>query len=365
MIIGIMQEVKVDIPLAEQRGYKIHVGTGLIKEVGTLYDAGQYSKVLIVTDDTVESLLLKELKSSLPPGTVSVLLPAGETNKDIDSVQKVWKALHEAGCDRKSLLINLGGGVIGDVGGFAASTYMRGIDFLNVPTTLLSQVDSSIGGKTGINFADIKNLVGSFNQPVGVVIDPQTLATLPARELSSGFSEVIKHGLIWDEGYFGQATAKRPSEFTQEELTDIITGSCRIKLAIIKDDIREGGARKLVNFGHTVGHAVEALSHETSSPLLHGEAVSIGMAAEAGISVRLDKLAQTDLERVRQALANAGLPVSASGIRAEDILDKMRSDKKNTGGRLNFTLLDRIGHAVYNQEVSSEVVTEAIKAILD
>lgn len=360
-----MQEVKVDLPLAGQRGYKIHVGSGLIKKLGSLYDIGNYSKVLILTDETIRPLLLEELVSSLPEGTASLQLPAGEKHKDINSVQKVWAALHQAGCDRKSLLVNLGGGVIGDIGGFAASTYMRGIDFMNVPTTLLSQVDSSIGGKTGVNFAGIKNLVGSFNQPVGVVIDPQTLTTLPGRELASGFSEVIKHGLIWDEEYFKQATSKRPAEFTQEELTDIITGSCQIKLAIIKDDIHEGGARKLVNFGHTVGHAVEALSHDTGDPLLHGEAVSLGMVAEAGISARSDMLPAADLERIKQVLSNAGLPVTVSGISVEAILEKMRSDKKNTGGKLNFTLVDRIGHALYDQDVPSSVVTEAVQAILD
>lgn len=360
-----MQEVIVNIPPGKNRGYKIYVDAGLVDKIGSLYDFGQYSKVLVVTDDTVRPLLLDRLVSALPAGVASVVLPDGEKHKSIESVQKIWTALHDAGCDRKSLVINFGGGVVGDIGGFAATTYMRGLDFLNIPTTLLSQVDSSVGGKTGFNFAGIKNLVGSFNQPVGIIIDPQTLATLPEREFVSGFSEIIKHGLVWDKSYFEKATAKRPLEFTQDELSEIIGGSCRIKLDIIKDDIHEANTRKLVNFGHTIGHAVEALSLETDKPLLHGEAVSVGMVAEATISTQLDLLSAADLERVKRALQDAGLPVAVHGQQVKDIFEKMQSDKKNNNGRLNFTLIDDIGHALYNKEVSTSVVTEAVKAIID
>lgn len=359
-----MKEVSVQLPPSGPEGYKIYVGEDAISRIGSLFDLDRYSRIVVVTDGGVEPLLLKRLLEALP-GASSVTLGTGEKNKSIESVGKIWQALHDSGCDRRSLVVNLGGGVVGDVGGFAASTYMRGIDFLNVPTTLLSQVDSSIGGKTGINFAGIKNLVGSFSQPAGVVIDPRTLSTLPERELASGFGEVIKHGLIWDKAYFERSAAKRPSEFTQEELTDIIAGSCLIKLAIIQDDIREGGARKLVNFGHTVGHALEALSHGTDAPLLHGEAVSLGMIVEADISVRMNMLATSELDRVRQALKHAGLPVSLKGQKLDDIREKMRSDKKNTGGKPNFTLIDRIGHAVYDREVPETVVTEALQAVLD
>jgi 3-dehydroquinate synthase len=358
-----MEEVSVKLPLSESEGYKVHVGAGTLQRIGSLVDAKAYSRIVVVTDESVERLLLKELLESLP-GAVPVILPSGEDNKTIDSVQKVWQALYDAGCDRKSLVVNLGGGVIGDIGGFAASTYMRGIDFLNVPTTLLSQVDSSIGGKTGVNFAGIKNLVGSFRQPIGVIIDPRTLETLPQRELASGFAEVIKHGLIWDKDYFEQATAKRPADFGPDELTDIIAGSCRIKLAIIQDDIKEGGQRKLVNFGHTVGHAIEALSHQTDKPLLHGEAVSAGMVAEAGMSAKLGRLQAADMERIKHVLTDAGLPVTVSGLRPAAVRDKMRSDKKNTGGKLNFTLLEAIGKASYNQEVPEAMVEEALQAVL-
>lgn len=359
-----MQTITVKQATPQEEDYTIHIGGGATEKIGSLYDFGRYSKLFIVTDENVAPLLLDKLTSALPAKADSIVLPAGEKQKNIDNVQKVWSALHDSGCDRKSLVINLGGGVIGDIGGFAASTYMRGVDFMNVPTTLLSQVDSSVGGKTGFNFDGIKNLIGSFNQPVGVVIDPQTLATLPEREFVSGFAEIIKHGLVQSKRHFEQATAKRPLEFTPDELVDIITESCRIKLGIIEDDIHESSTRKLVNFGHTIGHAVEALSLETGSPLLHGEAVSIGMVAEAMISTRLDLLPAADLERVKQALQNAGLPITVKGQRLEDILEKMQSDKKNSGGQLNFTLIDGIGHALYNKEVPSPVVTEAIQAII-
>ncbi|HEX5744413.1 MAG TPA: 3-dehydroquinate synthase [Candidatus Saccharimonadales bacterium] len=360
-----MKEVSVKLPLSGSRGYKISVGTGVIKRLGSIYDLERYSRIFIVTDDTVKPMFLDALSSSLPAKPASLTLPAGEKHKDIDTVGRIWTAMHEAGCDRKSLVINLGGGVIGDIGGFAASTYMRGVDFLNIPTTLLAQVDASVGGKTGFNFDGIKNLVGTISQPVGIVIDTDTLASLPERELTAGFAEIIKHGAISDAAYFDKVVARRPTEYSPEALADIIAESCRIKAAVVHDDETEAGKRKLLNFGHTVGHAVEALSHQTDKPLLHGEAISIGMMAEADISARLGRLPAEDLERLRQALTDAGLPVSVRGLDPDDIREKMRSDKKNTGGRLNFTLLDGIGRASYDQEVAEPTVKEALRTVLE
>lgn len=360
-----MQEVSVQLSLDKFRDYKIHVGEQAIEKISSLFELGSYSKIMVVTDTAVEAVLLQKLMATLPEGTASLVLPAGEKYKNIESVQKIWTALHNAVCDRKSLVINLGGGVIGDMGGFAAATYMRGIDFLNVPTTLLAQVDASAGGKTGFNFAGIKNLAGTFTQPIGVVIDPLTLESLPEAELLSGFGEIIKHGAIRDKAYFEKVTAKAPLEFSPEELSDIIAGSCQIKTAIVQDDETEGGARKLLNFGHTVGHAVEALSLETDTPLLHGQAISIGMAAEAYISQSLEMLSEADSEQLRGALTAAGLPVSVKGFTPDDILKKMQSDKKNEDGELNFTLLDTIGRASYDKQAPATVVTEALQAILD
>jgi 3-dehydroquinate synthase len=361
-----MQEVKVDLPQSQrQRSYKVFVGAGLLDKIGTLHDLERYSRVFVLTDDTVGPLLLDKLLAALPDGTVSLTLPAGEQHKSIESIQKVWEALHEAGCDRKALLLNLGGGVICDLGGFAASTYMRGIDFLNLPTSLLAQADASVGGKTGFNFGGIKNLIGTFNQPVAVIMDTGTLSSLPKREFTAGFGEIIKHGAIMDRSHFEKVTVKPPSEFTGNELATIVAESCRIKAGLVGEDEAEGGRRKMLNFGHTVGHAVEALSHGTDRPLLHGEAVSIGMVTEGLIAQSIGLLAQDDLEQLRQALQNAGLPVSASGFSADDVLTKMRSDKKNDGGELNFTLIKGIGQAVYDQKVPLKVVTESINAIID
>ncbi len=360
-----MQKIEVTKGTPPQKGYTIHIGAGAMEKISSLYDFGQYSHVFVVTDETIAPVLLDKLKAALPDEVSVIVLPHGEKQKNIANIQKIWTAMHEAGCDRHTLLINLGGGVVGDIGGFAASTYMRGIPFLNIPTTLLSQVDSSVGGKTGVNFDGIKNLVGTFSPPFGVVIDPQVLGTLPEREFISAFGEIIKHGLIWDARHFEQATAKRPQDFTHDELAGIITASCRIKLAIVEDDLHESSSRKLVNFGHTIGHAIEALSLETDKPLLHGEAISIGMATEAMISVNSGLLPAANLETITGALRHAGLPVTVSGLKEDDIRRKMQSDKKNVKGTLNFTLIDRIGHALYNKEVPSSVVTEAIHDILD
>jgi 3-dehydroquinate synthase len=360
-----MQKITVAKGAPPQKGYTIHIDSGALEKISSLYDFGQYSHIFIVTDETIEPLLLDKLKAVLPDKVNALVMPHGEKQKNIANAEKIWTALHKAGCDRHTLLINLGGGVVGDIGGFAASTYMRGIPFLNIPTTLLSQVDSSVGGKTGINFDGVKNLVGTFDLPIGVVIDPDILRTLPDREFIAGFGEIIKHGLIRDEAHFEQVTTKKPREFTEDELAAIIETSCRIKLDVVGTDPREAGARKLVNFGHTVGHAIETLSLETGEPLLHGEAISIGMVAEALMSVKLNMLQAADQEHIKQVLKHAGLPASVSGLDQASIETKMRSDKKNRDGKLSFTLLEGIGHAVYDKDVPAPVVTEAIQAILN
>lgn len=340
----------------------VHVGLGALHNISSLHDLTQFSKVLIVTDEILKPLWLDKLAGDLPIPWASMVLKPGEQQKHIAGVQQIWTALHVAGCDRKSVVINLGGGVVCDMGGFAASTYMRGIDFINIPTTLLAQVDASIGGKTGVDYSGIKNLIGTFCQPVAVIVDPSTLGTLPERQLISGFGEIIKHGLIADKTYFEFATTKRPLDFDQDELLEMITGSCRIKSRIVNSDVTETGSRKLLNFGHTVGHSVEALSLQTEKPLLHGEAVSIGMVVEATISESLGQLSAPELALVKQTLIQAGLPVQVGDVRTVDILKIMRSDKKNDRGQLNFTLLTGIGSAVYDQSVEDSVMVAAIES---
>ena len=358
-----MKQITVSLKATPARTYTIYIGAGALEQISELHDVRRYSNVFVITDETVKPLLGR-LLASLPGKTASIVLPAGEPHKHIETVQKIWNAMHTAGCDRKSLVINLGGGVIGDIGGFAASTYMRGVDFLNVPTTLLAQVDSSVGGKTGFNFARVKNLIGTFDQPAAVIIDPQVLAGLPRRQLLAGFAEIIKHGLIRDAEYLKQVTAKPPAKFTADELADIIAGSCRIKAAVVEADEAESGERKLLNFGHSVGHAVEALSHASDSPLVHGEAISIGMAVEADISERAGLLPAGGAAEVKQLLAASGLPTTPPALPVDAILDKMRSDKKNEAGRLNLTLLRSLGEAVYNQPVDETIVTAALQAAM-
>lgn len=348
----------------KQNDCTISIGSNLIGKIGSLYDLSTYSKIFIITDKNVEPLFLQKIVAAFPLETASIVLPAGEKEKHIENVQKIWRAMYDARCDRKSLVVNLGGGVIGDIGGFAASTFMRGIDFLNIPTTLLAQVDASIGGKTGIDFAGIKNLIGTFNQPVRVIIDTQTLSTLPKREFLSGFAEIIKHGLIKDRTYFEKVTAKHPLKFTQDEMIDIIAKSVEIKADIVQSDETESNIRKLLNFGHTIGHAIEALKLDTPTPLLHGEAIAIGMLAEAKISYHLNLLSLSDLQKIEQALLTAQLPLSTD-VKKSEVLKKIKSDKKNERGKVNFTLLNRIGNALYNQNVPEDVIIRSLENILD
>lgn len=337
----------------------IFIGAGLLKSISSLVNFTKYTKAVIATDRILSSLVQK-LQGVLPIETSVVIIDHGEQHKDLRSVQKIWKTLKDFGCDRKSLVINLGGGVIGDVGGFAASTFMRGIDFLQIPTTLLAQVDASIGGKVGINFLGIKNLIGTFQQPVAVIIDVNTLSTLPQREFISGFAEIIKHGLIADKKYFQFVISKKPQEFSQAELVEIIEKSCQIKVSIVSKDEKEDGIRKLLNFGHTIGHALEALSQETGKSLLHGEAVSIGMVAEGQISRLLGLLTEAEFKILQQSIIHAGLPAAVPDIPADELLKKIKSDKKNEKRETNWTLLKGIGKAIIDQKVGEEIVKKVL-----
>ncbi|OGK21316.1 3-dehydroquinate synthase [Candidatus Roizmanbacteria bacterium RIFCSPHIGHO2_02_FULL_37_13b] len=348
---------------SKKRFYQIFIDSGLIKKITSIINVNSYSKIFVITDHNVKKLYHDKILSSLPNKVITIVLPSGEKEKNIVNIQKIWAAMHAAQCDRKSLIINLGGGVISDMGGFAASTFMRGVNFINIPTTLLSQVDASVGGKTGIDFDGIKNLIGTFNQPQAVIADIQTLTTLPKREFLSGFAEIIKHGLIRDKKYFEKITSKSPFEFTQDEIKDIILKSCHIKADIIKNDETENNSRRILNFGHTIGHAIESHCLETSLPLLHGEAISIGMLAEAEISHYMNLLTVSDLKLIRKVLINAELPVFASGLQTEKIIKTINSDKKTEKGIVNFTLLSGIGNALFNQHVPIDLISKVIESI--
>lgn len=355
-------DVSIPSPIAP---YPIFIGNELITNLPQVVGFDQYSKVGIISDTHVATNVLPTVHPSLPHDVVEIQIEPGEQNKSIASVQLIWQQLMEHGFDRKSVLINLGGGMVGDVGSFAANTYMRGISIIQMPTTLLSMVDASVGGKTGINFGSIKNCIGTFAHPKMVVMDVTLLKTLPDREFQSGFAEIIKHGLIADADYFAFATLKKPREYTQPELMNLIETSCKIKSKIVAEDVNEvSGKRKLLNFGHTIGHAVESLMIEAKVPLLHGEAISIGMVAEAQLSFIKNFITPEHVEKMRTSLANAGLPVSIKNIAPDSIMQMIQKDKKNNFGKVKWTLLRALGQSVADCDATEQEVRTALQAIL-
>lgn len=358
-----MKKISVQIPSSPARNYDIHIGSDLIDKVDTLIDFRKYTHAAIITDPNLARYHLQKLEDSLPISSSVVLIPPGERGKTISTVTKIWQQLADAKVDRKSVIINFGGGAIGDIGGFTASTYMRGIDFINIPTTILAQADESVGGKTGIDYAGFKNLIGTYRQPAAVIADVETLKTLPDREYISGFAEVIKHGLIADKQFFEKVTAKRPLDFTSAELVEIIAGACEIKRKVVEEDTTEKGLRKTLNFGHTLGHAIEALSLDTDKHLLHGEAVSIGMVAEAKLSQLRNYISEEDVQLIKQTLTQAGLPIVVKKMKTKEIISKMRADKKTISGIVKWTLLKKIGEAAYDEEIEDALVTQAIDFI--
>lgn len=354
-----MQKINLKIN-EKQKDYSIFIGTKIIQNTGSYVNCAEFSSALIVADKNLPLSVVKKIRNALPIESFVISLPAKDQEKNINNALKIWQALVDFGCDRKSLVINVGGGMIGDLGGFAASTYMRGLDFLQIPTTLLSQVDASVGGKVGINLSGIKNLIGSFQQPIAVIIDVDLLSTLPRREFISGFAEIIKHGLITDRKYFQFVSQKKPQDFSTNELEEIINRSVQIKADIVKKDEKENGSRKLLNFGHTIGHALESLSLKTRHPLLHGEAVSIGMAKEGKLSNLVGLLSNKDYQILENTIISSGLPVAISGISTDRVIEKIKSDKKNDHGKINWTLLKEIGKAIYNQNINDSIVKKIL-----
>jgi 3-dehydroquinate synthase len=345
---------------------EIIIGKNLLKKIDHLFDFGRFSKITVLTDENIRISLMSQIsqiKNSLKRELSIITISHGEKSKNIETVKKIWEKMFEAGLDRKSLLINFGGGVVCDIGGFAASTFMRGIEFINIPTTLLAQVDASVGGKTGIDFNEIKNAIGVFQKPAVVIIDVETLKTLPQRELISAFAEIIKHSIIDSRAHFNLVTAKKPTEFNQKELIEIIKKSVQLKSKIVKKDFKETtGLRKILNFGHTIGHAIESLSWKTNKPLLHGEAIAIGMIAESKLA--LSNRVGCTAKFIERAIINAGLPTKIRNIKKEDILKMILSDKKNFSGKINWSLPKKIGEVLVNVKVSDELVVKAIKFIL-
>ena len=329
-----------------ERSYPITIGTGLLADPALLDQHIAGHKVAIVTNTTVAPLYLESVAAPLRAAgrdVLSVVLPDGEEYKNWASLMQVFDALLANKCDRKTTLVALGGGVIGDLTGFAAASYMRGVPFVQIPTTLLSQVDSSVGGKTGLNHPLGKNMIGAFYQPRAVLADTATLATLPERELSAGLAEVIKHGAIIDAVFFDwiEHNIALLMARDQQALAYAISRSCEIKADVVRQDEREGGLRAILNFGHTFGHAIEAgLGY---GQWLHGEAVGCGMVMAADLSQRAGLVDAATVARVRALVAAAGLPTVAPDLGTERWLELMEVDKKNEGGAIKFILLKPLG----------------------
>jgi 3-dehydroquinate synthase len=355
-----MQTLRVELG---ERAYPIHIGAHLLSDAGLVTPHLEQPKVAIVTNTTVAALYLLQLSEALRAQGVEVIgivLEDGERYKDWATLNRIYDALLERRCDRKTTLIALGGGVIGDLAGFAAATYMRGIPYIQVPTTLLAQVDSSIGGKTGINHPLGKNMIGAFYQPRLVLADTAVLASLPPRELSAGLAEMIKHGLVRDAEFIAwlEQNVEKLLACDAQALGYAVRRCCEIKAAVVAEDERETGVRALLNFGHTFGHAIE--SGLGYGKWLHGEAVAAGMVMAADLSRRMGFIARADLDRIIALLKRASLPVTPPGIAPGRMLELMAVDKKTEGGKLRFVLLDRIGAASIRAEVPPGLLQQAL-----
>jgi 3-dehydroquinate synthase len=339
-----MERLHIDLG---ERSYPILVGPGLLHDPALVGGSVAARDVLVVTNTTVAPLYLARLERALQGKRLaSVALPDGEQHKTLATLNRVFDALVEHRMNRDACVVALGGGVVGDMAGFAAACYQRGVDYVQVPTTLLAQVDSSVGGKTGVNHPGGKNLIGAFHQPRAVLADTDTLGTLPPREFRAGLAEVIKYGLIADAGFLDWIESHLDALLRLDgaALAHAIRRSCEIKAAIVAEDEREHGRRALLNLGHTFGHAIETATGY--GEWLHGEAVGAGLLMAADLSCRLGWLAEADLARVRHLLERAGLPVATPPIGAGRALQLMGMDKKVLAGRIRLVLMRRVGEGV-------------------
>jgi len=358
-----MQTVRIALG---ERSYDIHVGAGLIGQPELITRALPHPRVAVVTNATVGPLYLEPLGAALRAtgvDVVPIILPDGELHKNWTTLQLVFDALLAKRCDRQTTIVALGGGVVGDIAGFAAATYQRGVPFIQVPTTLLAQVDSSVGGKTGINHPLGKNMIGAFHQPLAVLADTDTLATLPVRELRAGIAEIIKHGVIRDAAFFAWLEASMDALLARDHaaLAHAVHRSIQIKAEVVALDERETGPRALLNFGHTFGHAIEAgLGY---GDWLHGEAVAAGMIMAADLSRRLGRVDATTCDRLRALVSRAGLPVAPPpGLAPARLRELMSVDKKVRAGRIRLILLESLGAATVVGDAPEDALRETLAA---
>jgi 3-dehydroquinate synthase len=351
----------------ETSGYTIQFNEGCYTYLQKLLVPGSYSTIFVLADTNTSDHciphFLAQVATEIPIEIIEI--EPGEANKTIKTCIEVWHVLTDLGAERKSLLINLGGGVVTDLGGFAASTFKRGIDFINVPTTLLAMVDAAIGGKTGVDLGSIKNQVGVINNPEAVLVDTTFLETLPAEEMRSGLAEMLKHGLITDKGYWNNFTDL--NGLTTDDIGRLIHRSVEIKTEIVLQDPNENGIRKILNFGHTMGHAIESyfLENENKTTLLHGEAVAIGMILEAHFSLEKKYITTGEYIEIKSVISSIFEKVSFTPEDIDAIIKLLVHDKKNEFGAVNFVLLQGLGRAVINQPVENALIYKAFDDYLD
>jgi 3-dehydroquinate synthase len=347
----------------QANGYEVHFNENGYDLLHKFIADNNYSSLFILVDsNTNEKCLLRFLSFLANDKNIEIIeIEPGESEKNITTCVEIWSILTELGADRKSVLINLGGGVITDIGGFVASTFKRGIDFINIPTTLLAMVDASIGGKNGVDLGNLKNQIGVINSPKMVLVDTVYLNTLPQNEMRSGLAEMLKHGLIADANYWGEFKDLSQSDFADFDV--LIHRSIEIKNEIVTQDPTENGIRKALNFGHTLGHAIESyfLENENKNSLLHGEAIAVGMILESYISGQKKLISESEYDEIKKVIAAIFEKIPFEENDIQPILDLLIHDKKNEYGKIQFSLLDGIGAITINQEVDNKLIIKSFE----
>ncbi|MBL0329845.1 MAG: 3-dehydroquinate synthase [Bacteroidetes bacterium] len=349
----------------QSNSYSVFISNDISKEINRFFKSKKstYSKIFILVDENSLKFCYPQLVEKIEAFEAGEIIEidSGEQSKTLEVCMQIWSALSEYGADRKSLFVNIGGGVIGDMGGFIASTFKRGIDFINIPTTLLSQVDASIGGKVGVDLNHLKNEIGVFNNPVAVFVNSAFLNSLDKRQILSGFAEIIKHALIADANYWRKVMQADFADLNSFD--DLITTSIHIKNTIVKEDPKEQNLRKVLNFGHTIGHAVEtfSLEHENKKHLLHGEAIAVGMVCEAYLSHKICKLSKAELSEITEYIIGKYKAVRIDEMDSHRLIELMRHDKKNEKGDILFSLLSGIGKCEINKKAKADQIIESLK----
>ena len=353
-----MQVVNVNLGA---NSYNIYIGENLFADINNFIAESDFTKkILVITDSNVHKICAGDFINNFDVAVI----PAGETSKNLREAENLYTKAIEIGLDRKSLIIALGGGVVGDLAGFVAATFMRGINFIQVPTTLLAQVDSSVGGKTAVNHALGKNLIGAFYQPRAVFIDLRTLQSLPEREIKSGLGEVVKYGIISDENFFAYLESNIEKILSRDisVMQKIIRRSCEIKSEVVSKDEKESGLRRILNFGHTIAHVIE---EETFyKKYRHGEAVAVGMLGAAIISEKLGKITAADVARLKNLLERLNLPTACENLDIDKMYNAAFRDKKTVGGKINWVLMKNFGEVEISSDVSADVVKSALRELM-